>query len=87
MTPTEIIPTPEDPVRPPLKKMQSVAFDALSATTTIIPEGGSEIAPFDIEHVPVTNDPRAWSTTRKVGHNINFCLSVTINLTRVYLEC
>ena len=39
---------------------------APSTTSTIAP--GSDAAVFDIEHMPVKNDPRAWSPLRKVGH-------------------
>lgn len=36
-----------------------------SITSTFAPE--PEAPSFDIEHMPVKNDPRAWSSLRKVG--------------------
>ncbi|KAF5315382.1 hypothetical protein D9619_007469 [Psilocybe cf. subviscida] len=58
------LPTPE-PIRPVLKKSQTVLSDALSTTSTVVPEHDAEPFKFDIEHMPVNNDPRAWSPLRK----------------------
>lgn len=61
------VPPPTEPIRPPLKKTQTVLSDALSATSTVVPERDAEPFKFDIEHMPVHNDPRAWSPLRKVS--------------------
>ena len=50
----------------PLVRTQTQQSAAPSTTSTIAP--GSDAAVFDIEHMPVKNDPRAWSPLRKVGH-------------------
>ncbi|KAF8959126.1 major facilitator superfamily domain-containing protein [Flammula alnicola] len=54
--------TPE-PVKPPLVKSQTEASIALSTTSTVTPD--PEPLTFDIEHMPVKNDPRSWSPLRK----------------------
>ncbi|PPQ68752.1 hypothetical protein CVT25_012846 [Psilocybe cyanescens] len=51
-----------EPTRPPLVKSATVASDALSTTSTVVVP---VVPSFDIEHMPVENDPRTWSSLRK----------------------
>ena len=57
-------------VRPPLTRARTERSVAPSITSTIAPE--PEVPTFDIEHMPVKNDPRAWSSLRKVGFSTLF---------------
>ncbi len=50
----------------PLVRTQTQQSVAPSTTSTIAP--GADATVFDIEHMPVKNDPRLWSPLRKVGH-------------------
>lgn len=49
----------------PLGRTRTQQSVAPSITSTIAPE--PDVPTFDIEHMPVKNDPRAWSPLRKVG--------------------
>ncbi|KDR77434.1 hypothetical protein GALMADRAFT_155380 [Galerina marginata CBS 339.88] len=57
--PAPVISVPE-PARPTLLKSRTETSEAFSTTSTIIPEPC-----YDIEHAPVKNDPREWSSFRK----------------------
>lgn len=47
--------------KPALVRSRTKSSDALSITPTVVAE------PYcDIEHIPVEDDPRAWSNGRKV---------------------
>ncbi|KAF9474590.1 MFS general substrate transporter [Pholiota conissans] len=50
-------------VRPPLVKTRTEQSVSPSITSTIVPDPGVPI--HDIEHMPVKNDPRAWSRLKK----------------------
>jgi len=55
-------PPVSEPLRPQLFKSRTEASVALSTTSTVVPE-----TTYDIEHMPVHNDPREWSSLRKVN--------------------
>ncbi|KAF8187752.1 vacuolar DHA amino acid exporter [Pholiota molesta] len=62
-------------VRPPLVKSRTQQSVAPSVTSTIAPE--PDVPTYDIEHMPVKNDPRAWSPLRK---NLSLVLISTASM-------
>ena len=53
--------SPLEPPKAAVVKPRTDTSDVLSLTPTVVAEPC-----YDIEHVPVDNDPRAWSELRKV---------------------
>ncbi|KAF8887455.1 major facilitator superfamily domain-containing protein [Gymnopilus junonius] len=70
--PTDMAPMPEEP-KPALLKSRTDTFDVLSITPTVVAEPC-----YDIEHVPVENDPRAWSNARKISSLVLISFASTI---------
>jgi hypothetical protein len=64
--PTETFSYLPEGSRPPLVKSSTEASESFTVSGPPPPQQQQQLT-YDIEHVPVKNDPRAWSPLRKVG--------------------
>lgn len=59
--------SPHKPITPALERTQTDLSYVPSATSTVVSNPDEKSYEFDIEHTPVYNDPRAWTSLRKVS--------------------